>query len=161
MKISIILAVSDNNVIGKDNKLIWSIPNDLKRFKELTTGHVVIMGRKTYESIGRPLPKRINVIITNNIEYKAEGCIVVHSLKDAIHIAKDLDAEAFIIGGSKVYEDALEFASKIYLTRVHQNFEGDAFAPYINDSIWHITEEIKIPADENNEIGYTFITLEK
>ena len=128
--ISIIAAVSQNRALGKDNQLLWHIPQDLQRFKKLTFGHSIIMGRKTYESIGRPLPNRTNIIITRNCEFKPEGCLTVSSIKAALQLGKVKDEkEVFIIGGGQIYEQALPFADKLYLTLVEGDFQADTFFP--------------------------------
>ncbi|MCL5970543.1 MAG: dihydrofolate reductase [Patescibacteria group bacterium] len=130
MKISLIAALSENRVIGKDNKLIWHIPDDLKHFKEITLNHPVIMGRRTYESIGRILPDRTNIIITRDKEYKIEGAIVVNSLDDAISVEqKENIDEIFIIGGGQIFEQAISLADKLYLTVIEGSFDGDTFFP--------------------------------
>ncbi len=158
--ISIIVAVAENNVIGKDNDLIWHLPRDLKHFKETTTGHYVIQGRKTFESCGKPLPNRTNVIITRDNNYRAEGCIVVHSLEDAIKEAKD-DSEAFIIGGGKIYEQAMSLVDRIYLTKVHQSFEGDTFFPELNMEGWTEVDRKDFEPDEKNKYPFTILTLDR
>ena len=128
--ISIIAAIGSNHELGKDNKLLWHIPQDLKRFRQLTTGHPIIMGRTTFESIGKPLPNRINIIITHNKNFKAKGCIVCYSLEDALDIARNCDQdEIFIIGGGQIYEQAIEFADRLYLTIVEGTFAADTFFP--------------------------------
>ena len=158
--LSIIVAVAENNVIGKDNDLIWHLPGDLKHFKETTTGHYVIQGRKTYESCGRPLPNRTNVIITRDKNYKADGCIVVHSLEQAISEAKN-DPEAFIIGGGKIYEQALSLVDRIYLTKVHHLFEGDTFFPEINNDEWIEVDRRDFEPDEKNKYAFTILILDR
>lgn len=158
--ISIIVAVAENNVIGKDNDLIWKLPRDMKHFKETTTGHYIIMGRKTFESNGRPLPNRTNVIITRDKNYTAEGCVVVHSLEDAIKEAKN-DTEAFIIGGGIIYEMALPIVDRIYLTKIHHNFEGDTYFPEINMDEWDIKDQRDFEPDEKNKYPFTIFTLDK
>lgn len=130
MRISIIAAIGKNRELGKDNKLLWHISEDLKRFKDLTNNHTVIMGRKTYESIGRPLPNRLNIIISRDPSLHIQNCIVVHSLEEALDIAKEREKkEIFIIGGASVYAQAFEFADKLYLTIVDSKFDADAFFP--------------------------------
>lgn len=156
--ISIIVAVAENNVIGKDNKLIWHLPKDLKHFKETTTGHFIIMGRKTFESNGRPLPNRTNVIITKDKNYKAEGCKIVHSLKEALDFAKN-ESEVFIIGGGEIYKQAMPIADRIYLTKVHQSFEGDTFFPEINMNEWTELSQQYFEPDERNKYPFSIITL--
>lgn len=160
MTISLIVAVAENNVIGKNNQLAWHLPADLKLFKNLTTGHHIIMGRKTYESIGKPLPDRISVIITRQENYKAEGCIVVKSLQDAIQISKN-DEEVFIIGGAEIFREAIPIADKIYLTRIHQSFEGDTFFQELDQNVWEETKRIDFNPDEKNKYPYSFCILEK
>jgi len=160
MMLSAIVAISENNVIGKDNELIWKLPRDMKHFKDTTTGHYIIMGRKTFESNGRPLPNRTNVIITRDKDYKAEGCIVVYSLEDALKEAKN-DSEAFIIGGGVIYELAMPFVDRIYLTKIHHSFEGDTFFPELNMNEWNITEERFFEPDEKNEYPFTILTLDR
>ena len=158
--LSIIVAVAENNVIGKDNDLIWKLPRDMRHFKETTTGHYIIMGRKTFESNGRPLPNRTNVIITRDKTYKAEGCIIAHSLEDAIKEAKN-DSEAFIIGGGVIYELAMPLIDRIYLTKIHHLFEGDTFFPELNMNEWLITEERFFEPDEKNKYPFTILKLDK
>ena len=158
--ISIIVAVAENNVIGKDNDLIWHLPRDLKHFKETTTGHYVIQGRKTFESCGKPLPNRTNVIITRDKNYKAEGCIVVNSIEEAIAEAKD-EPEAFIIGGGKIYEQAMSLVDRIYLTKVHYSFEGDTFFPEINMEEWIEIDRRDFEPDERNKYPFTILTLDR
>src|SRR5271165_6767188 len=129
MKISIVVAISENHVTGKDNKLLWHLPNDLKHFKEITTGHTVIMGRKTYDSVGKPLPKRRNIIITRQ-PITIEGCEVVNSIEAALVLCKD-ENEVFIVGGAEIYKQSIKLTDRIYLTIVHKKFEGDSFFPEI------------------------------
>jgi dihydrofolate reductase len=166
MKVSLIVAVSENGVIGKNNDLIWRLPKDLAFFKNTTIGHHVIMGRKNFESIPhkfKPLINRTNIIVSRNINYVAPGCIVVRSIEDAIEIAKkNNDDEPFIIGGGEIYKLALEsnLVDKIYLTKVHHVFEGDTFFPKLNNN-WQEVNIIKNKADENHDYDYDFIFLEK
>lgn len=158
--ISIIVAVAENNVIGKDNSLIWHLPRDLKHFKETTSGHYILMGRKTFESNGKPLPNRTNVIITRDKNYKAEGCIVVYSLEDALKEAKN-DPEIFIIGGGVIYEMALPLTDRIYLTKIHHSFEGDTYFPEINMEDWSISEQRNFEPDEKNKYPFSILTLDR
>jgi dihydrofolate reductase len=166
MTVSLIVAVSENGVIGKDNDLIWHLPKDMKFFKDTTMGHHVIMGRKNFESIPHkysPLPNRTNVIITRQADYIAEGCVVVNSVEAALEIAKQNgDTEPFIIGGGQIYKIALEqkLVDKIYLTKVHHSFEGDTFFPELNAD-WKKTERIDHKVDEKHEYAYSFFTFEK
>ena len=161
MKISIIVAAAPDGAIGKDNKLLWHLPADMKFFKDKTMGHHIIMGRKTYESIGKPLPGRTTVIITRDKNYKAEGCFVAHSLEYAIRkIELSGDSEAMIIGGAEIYSLALEFADIIYLTEVQGKFEADAFFKF-DKSKWSVKERQDHKADDKNKFDYSFMTLTK
>ncbi len=166
MTVSLIVAAAENGVIGKDNDLIWHLPKDMQFFKKTTTGHHVIMGRKNFESIPdkyRPLPNRTNIIITRQTNYTAPNCIIVNSLKDALEIAKQNgDNEPFIIGGGQIYKLALEanLIDKIYLTKVHQAFEGDTFFPKLDES-WTETSKEEYQADEKNAFNFDIIILEK
>ena len=157
-KINAIAVIGKNRVLGKDNKLIWKIPEDQKRYKELTMGHPLIMGRKTYESIGRPLPGRTNIVITRSPDFEAPGCIVVHTLRDAIEEAKKVeDKEIFINGGAQIYAEALPLTDKLYLTVVGAEAEGDAFFPPYDDFK-------KVSFKQSGEyqgFKYTFLDLEK
>jgi dihydrofolate reductase len=134
--LSIIVATAKNRVIGVNNTLPWHLPEDLKRFRALTTGHHIIMGRKTYDSLGRLLPGRTTVIVTRNQAYKIEGAIVVHSLEDAIAACGD-DQEVFLIGGAELYQDGLKLANKLYITEIDAEYEGDAFFPEFDLSEWN------------------------
>ncbi len=158
--LSIIVAVSENNVIGKDNDLIWHLPRDLKHFKDTTTGHYIIMGRKTFESNGRPLPNRTNVIITRDKNYTAEGCIVVHSLEEAIKKAEN-DSEPFIIGGGKIYEQALPSVDRIYLTKIHHSFDGDTYFPELDMNEWVVTDKRDFEPDEKNRYPFSILVLDR
>lgn len=160
MNISIIVAVSRNQVIGKDNQLIWKLSADLKRFKALTTGHTIIMGRKTFDSIGKPLPNRTSIVITRQKDYKIEGCIVVNSLEEAIEKAGDQE-EVFIIGGGTIYQEAMGKANKVYYTKVHTEVEGDTFFPVIDFTTWKSVKREDCLSDEKNEYAYSFIDYER
>lgn len=159
-KLSIIAAVSENNAIGKDNQLLWHLPADLKHFKALTTGHTIIMGRKTFDSIGKPLPNRRSIVVSRNTALKIEGVELAYTLEDALRLAGNKE-EVFIIGGAEIYRQSLPFADKIYLTRVHQQHEADAFFPEIDPGIWKETASATFQPDEKNTISYTFSTLER
>lgn len=160
MTISIIAAIGSNNVIGKDNKLIWHLPADLKHFKELTTGHHLIMGRKTWESIGsKPLPGRTNIVITRDKNYKAEGCTLVHSLDEAISSVRNED-EVFIAGGAEIYKQAMGKANKMYITRVHHSFEGDTFFPEIGKE-WFEAINNDFEKDAKNKYDFSLCEYEK
>ena len=150
--INIIVATSENNVIGKDNTIPWHIPQDLENFKKLTIGNTVVMGRKTYESLPKeykPLPNRVNIIISRNKKYIAKGCLVVNSLEDALRKA-DNDKEIFIIGGGQIYREGLKFTERIYLTKIHNNIEGDIYFPKLN-KFWELV-------DEEEKSGFSFLT---
>ncbi|MDB4297245.1 dihydrofolate reductase [Flavobacteriaceae bacterium] len=157
---TIIAAKAQNNELGKDNDLIWHLPADLKRFKAITTGHHIIMGRNTYESIGRPLPNRTTVIITRNTDYTAEGCIVVNSIEKAIDIAKE-DDNAFIIGGAQIYNDAINFVDVLDICEVHETFEADVYFPTIDKTIWEEVERTDHTADEKNKHNYSFVKYKR
>lgn len=158
MSRSIIVALSENNVIGTGNQLPWRLSADLKRVKSLTMGHHLIMGRKTYESIGRPLPGRTNVIITRNGSYAPEGCVVVDSLPAAFEIAKS-DPEVFVFGGGEIFREALPLVDKIYMTIVHCTIAGDTHFPALDAADWTETDRQEFKADEKNQYDYSFVTL--
>lgn len=156
MTISLLVAVSENNVIGVDNQLPWHLPIDLKYFKETTSGHTILMGRKTYDSIGRPLPNRRNLVITHNPSFSAEGVTVFHSIQEALDTCMEED-EVFIIGGGMIYKESLSLANKLYITRVHTHIaQGTAFFPEIDPEQWQLISEKPHPADEKNALACTF-----
>ena len=156
--ITIIAAAGQNNELGKDNDLVWHLPDDFKRFKELTTGHHIIMGRKTFETFPKPLPNRIHIVISRNKSYKAEGAIVVESINEALQIAID-DEQPFIIGGGEIYKLGLEIADKIELTRVHKNFEADTFFPEIPMENWQLVQEEYHNKDERHKYAFSYQTF--
>lgn len=158
--ISLVVAASTNNVIGAKGDLPWRLSDDLKRFKTLTMGKPIVMGRKTYESIGRPLPGRQNIVITRQPDFLAEGCDVVTSPEAAIDAAGDAD-EIMIIGGSRIYEAFLPLADRIYLTRVHADVAGDAHLPLLDDNEWRPELIERVEADESNEHATDFVLLER
>lgn len=158
--LTMIAAAAENNALGKENDLVWHLPDDFKRFKKLTTGHHIIMGRKTFESFPQPLPNRTHIIITRNKDYKAEGAVVVHSLERAIEIAKG-DSQPFIIGGGEIYKLALPYSDKIELTRVHSDFKADTFFPEIDEKEWKLVNEEFHPTDENHKYAFTYLTYER
>lgn len=163
MKISLIAAIDENNGIGKENKLLCHLPNDMKHFKNTTTGHVVIMGRKTYESLGKyaPLPNRTNFVISRNPELVFEGATVYHSLNKAIVEALQLGVkEVFIIGGGEIYKEAIKIAHKLYITKIHHTFEPDTFFPMIHTSSWRETKREDFTADEKHAYDYSIIEYE-
>ena len=157
MKITMIAAAGENNALGKDNDLLWHLPDDFKRFKTITSHHYIIMGRKTLESFPKLLPNRTHVVITRQKDYSKEGTIVVHSLGEALDNCGG-ESEVFIIGGGEIYTQALPIADKIELTRVHHKFEADAFFPEINDSNWMLTHREYHDKDERHDYDFTFLT---
>ncbi|MBI1248712.1 dihydrofolate reductase [bacterium] len=161
MKISMIVAASRNNVIGRDGDMPWHLSNDLRRFKKLTMGHPMIMGRKTYQSIGRLLPGRTTVIVTRDPSFTVEGAVVVHSVEAAVQACKDR-IEAFVIGGAEIYKAFFPVASRLYLTRVLTEIpDGDTFLPEIDFSAWELESEEQIPADANNQFPTRFEVWER
>lgn len=163
MKLSLIAALSTNNVIGRANGLPWHLPADLKHFKALTMGHQYIAGRRTYESVGRPLPGRTNIVITRQPGFSPEGVHVVHSLEDALRLAASSgESEAFVGGGGEIFSQALHRADRMYLTRVHAEIEGDTFFPDFDDvSEWRLTDAEHFDADEKNEYPFSFLTYDR
>ena len=157
--VSAVVATAINNAIGKNNQLLWHLPSDLKHFKQITSGHTVIMGRKTYDSIGKPLPNRRNIVITRQT-IQIPGCEVASSVKAALAVCAD-EQEVFIIGGAEIYKLALPLTDRIYLTIVKKEFEADAFFPELNHAEWSETSIEEHQADEKNSIPYSFITLER
>jgi len=157
--ITIIAAIAKNNALGKDNDLIWHLPADLKRFKKVTTGHHILMGRNTFESIGKPLPNRTSVIITRNNDYFIDGCLTANSVENAIEIAKS-DEEVFVIGGAQVYKYAMDnnLVDKLDITIVHENFEADVFFPEIDTTVWKQVFRKDFKADEKNKHDYSFVS---
>lgn len=156
--LTLIAAAGENDTIGKDNELIWHLSDDMKRFKSLTSGHSIIMGRKTFESFPRPLPNRKHIVISRQQKYKVpDGVIVVHNLEDAIDAAKG-DLQPFVIGGGEIYKQAMPYASKIELTRIHDTFDGDAFFPKIDTTIWKEIDKTFHPKDAGNEYSFSFVT---
>ncbi|WP_281846897.1 dihydrofolate reductase [Olleya namhaensis] len=159
--LTMIVAAGENNEIGKNNDLIWHLRDDLKRFKALTSGHHIIMGRKTFESFPKPLPNRTHIVISRQSDYKVpEGVIVVNNIEAAIALAKD-DAQPFIIGGGEIYKLAMPYASKLELTRVHSNFDADTFFPEIDLSVWKETANTFHTKDENHDFEFSFVTYQR
>lgn len=162
MKVSCIVATAKNNVIGKDNQIPWYLPADLKYFKKVTTGHHIIMGRNCFESIGRALPKRTNVIITRDIFYAVSNCLVTHSISEALSIAEQNgEDEAFIIGGGQIYEQTTKLWDKLYLTEVNLEVEGDVYFPQLDMTEWNLTSKQSGLKDEKNTHDYTFLQYDK
>ncbi len=160
-KLCAIVAMDENGLIGRDNQLPWHLPADLKHFKEITTGNPIIMGRKTYESIGKPLPNRTNIVITKDTDYVAPGCLVVTTTEEAIHQATIHATEnIFIIGGATIYQQMMDRLDYLYLTIVHHTFEGDTYLTGLNLRHWKEIGRTHHEADENNAWSYSFIQYE-
>ena len=156
MILSMIVAAAENGVIGRDNGLVWHMSSDLKHFKAITSGHTVIMGRRTFESIGRALPKRRNIVISGNSLYKAEGCEMAASLEDALNMVQHED-EVFVIGGGSIYRQAWEFADRLYLTIVHTEVQGDTFIPNVDENVWKEVNRQDFKAGEKDDFDYSFV----
>jgi dihydrofolate reductase len=155
--ISLIVAAAENNAIGKNNQLLWHLPNDLKFFKNTTWGMPVIMGRKTFESVNKPLPGRMNIVITRQADWKADGVTSATSLKDALHKAEVANyKQAFVIGGGEIYKDALHKADVVYLTRVHTEINGDTFFPHLHEEVWALVSNDDFEKDEKHAYDYSF-----
>lgn len=162
MILSLVVAASTNHVIGKNNQLLWTLPNDMKFFKNITWAMPVLMGRKTFESLGKPLPGRLNVIITRQLDWQPEGTTVVHSLTDAITVAKEAGyKESMVIGGGEIYKEAITVADTIYLTRVDAVLEGDTYFPEIDIHTFTKTAERSFPADAKHAYAYHFQTWKR
>ncbi len=159
---SIIVAAATNGTIGRDNQLPWHLPRDLQHFRRLTMGHHVIVGRKTFESIGKPLPGRTLIVVTRNQHYHAPGCTVVHDLAAALRLAEQAgETEAFIAGGGSIYQEALAWADKIYLTAVKATVEGDTFFPTLSPNVWRQVSHTSHQADEQHTHDYDFLVLKR
>lgn len=160
--LSIVVAKAKNNIIGKENKIIWSLPEDLNRFKNLTTGHTIIMGRKTFETLGRVLPNRKHIIFSQNPDFKVndENVQVVHSLLQIQDLIEGQE-EAFVIGGAMIYNFLMPYVKKMYVTEIGEEFEGDVFFPKISEKTWKEVSREKGRKDENNNMNYEFVTYER
>lgn len=163
MILTAMVAAAENNAIGKDNDLLWHLPKDMKFFKSTTSGHAVIMGRKTLESFKRPLPNRENIVITRQMDYRPEGVHIVHSLDEAIALAKKLEnEECFVLGGGEIYKQSIHLCDRVYLTRVHATFEdAEAFFPELNLNEWTEAWREEHPADERHSYAFTFFRYER
>ena len=161
MKISLIVAMASNRVIGLNNKMPWHLSADLKKFKKITMGSPILMGRKTYESIGKPLPGRTNIILSKNLDYRQDGCLVFNDIKTALKNACEKADEVFIIGGSDLYEAILPFADTIYLTIINKEFQGDAFFPDIDLTDWSEVGREDIKDDPDTNFSYSFLKYER
>ncbi|QQL50697.1 dihydrofolate reductase [Mucilaginibacter ginkgonis] len=159
MTLSVVVATAPDNAIGKYNALLWRMPADLKHFKDITSGHAVIMGRKTFDSIGKPLPNRRNIIITRQA-MQIPGCEVTHNIDEAIDLCRN-EAEVFVIGGAEIYRQSLPMVSRVYLTLVHHSFDADTFFPELDKNDWKEISRVDHPSDEKNPYPYSFITLER
>jgi dihydrofolate reductase len=162
--ISILVAMAKNRVIGRNNALPWQLPPDLKRFKELTMGHHIVMGRKTYESIGRPLPGRTSVIITRQPDYQVPGAIVVASIDQALKVCsagKEVDQEIFVIGGAQIYRQSLGLCQRIYITEIQQEFDGDTLFPELNQQVWREISREKYRLNDDDGLEYHFVVLDR
>ena len=159
--ITIIVAMGKNREIGADNQLLWHLPKDLKHFKELTSGHPIIMGRKTYESIGKPLPNRTNIVISRKNDWFEEGILIVGSIKEALKFAKKIDENVFIIGGGTIYEHTIDLADQLEVTLVDAELKADTFFPKIDEKKWLKTNETTHKKDEKNQFDFSFQTFER
>ena len=160
MRLSLIVAMAENRAIGVDNRLPWHLPADLKHFRALTMGHPIIMGRKTFDSIGRILPGRRNIVVTRNRDYARENVEMVHSLDEALDRCKE-ESEVFVIGGAHLYDDAIHRVDRIYLTLVHTTVEGDVFFAALDPSCWREVDRVPHPADPHNAHAYDFIVYDR
>jgi dihydrofolate reductase len=158
--ISMIVAMADNRAIGKDNQLLWHLPDDFKHFKSVTMAKPILMGRKTYQSIGKPLPGRQNIVITKDLTFTADGVLVVNSIDAALDAAKE-DAEVMVIGGASFYQQMLPLADRLYVTRVHHHFDADTFFPEIDADQWRLVEQTEHAADERHAFSFSFIEYQK
>lgn len=164
--LALVVAMANNRAIGKDNQLLWHLPEDLQYFKRITMGKPMIMGRKTFESIGRPLPGRLNIVVTRQTDWQHAGTVVAHSIEEAQRIAQgqaeiDQANEIMLIGGAELYASAIKFSDRIYLTRVDTEIQGDAFFPEIDEKVWKETHREEHKASEKNPYNYAFCVLEK
>ena len=159
MTVSIIVAIGENHAIGKNNQLLWHMPNDLKHFKDITSGRTIIMGRKTFDSVGKPLPRRRNIVVTRQ-DITIPGCEVVKSIEDGLALCKGED-EVFIGGGAEIYKLAMHLTNRIYLTIIHKSFDADTFFPEIDKTEWKEVKREDFEPDEKNPLPYSFITLER
>ena len=159
--ITIVVAMGKNREIGVDNQLLWHLPKDLKHFKELTSGHPIIMGRKTYESIGKPLPNRTNIVISRKNDWFEEGILIVGSIKEALKFAKKIDENVFVIGGGTIYEQTIDLADQLEITLVDATLDADTYFPKIDEKIWQKTQEACHEKDEKNQYDFCFQTFTK
>ncbi|SNR61520.1 dihydrofolate reductase [Hymenobacter mucosus] len=158
---ALVVAVADNGVIGGENRLLWHLPLDLQHFKQLTQGHPIVMGRRTFESIGRPLPNRTNIVVTRQLDWQAEGCQVAHSVPQALEMARAVNEDVMVIGGGEVYRQALPAADTVYLTEVHYAFEGDVVFPDLNPLEWREETRERHEPDAKHAYAFSFVTLRR
>jgi dihydrofolate reductase len=158
--IIIIAAVAENNALGKNNDLVWHLPDDFKRFKLLTSGHYIVMGRKTFESFPKPLPNRTHVIVTRQKNYTPEGCLIANTLQEAIHLCPQ-NEDTYIIGGGEIYNQSIGIADILEITRVHDTFEADTFFPEIDPTVWQLTNEEFHPKDDKHNYSFTYQTFHR
>ncbi|SEW49487.1 dihydrofolate reductase [Chryseobacterium wanjuense] len=158
---TIVVAMGEKNEIGFENQLLWHLPKDLKHFKDITSGHPVIMGRKTYESIGKPLPNRTNIVVSRQKDWFEEGILIVGSIKEAVKFAKKIDEEVFIIGGGNIYEQTMDVVDRLEVTLVKADLEADTFFPKINEKVWKKVNEVCHEKDEKNQYDFCFQTYER
>jgi len=159
--ITIIAAIGNKNALGKDNQLLWKLPKDLKHFKTLTENHPVVMGRKTFESIGKPLPNRTNIVVSRKENWFQEGILIVSTLKEALKFAKKINEDFFVIGGGEIYKQTMDVADRLEITQVNGDFEADTFFPKIDPKIWQKTDEECHSRDDKNDYDFCFQTFEK
>ena len=159
-EICLVAAIAKNNVLGKDNKLIWHLPADLKMFKNLTSGNTILMGRKTFDSIGKALPNRENVVISRDVNFKPEGCLVFNSVESALASLKEKEL-IYVVGGAQIYNECMPLADKLYITHLDLQIDGDVFFPEINSNVWRLTQNTEGVLDEKNTIPYRFCVYEK
>ncbi len=158
---TIVVAMGEKNEIGFENQLLWHLPKDLKHFKDLTSGHPIIMGRKTYESIGKPLPNRTNIVVSRKKDWFEEGILIVGSIKEAVKFAKKIDEEVFIIGGGNIYEQTMEVVDRLEVTLVKADLNADTYFPKIDAKVWKKVDEVCHEKDEKNQYDFCFQTYEK
>ncbi len=162
MRISLIVAADEQNGIGKENRLLCYLPADLKYFKATTTGHHILMGRKTFESVGKPLPGRVNIVITANADWRMDGCSICNTIEDGVKLAQNAgEQELFITGGGNIYRQSLEIADRVYLTRIHHVFDADTFFPQLNKETWQLVSENKQVKDEKNLFDYSYMVFDR
>jgi len=158
---TIVVAMGEKNEIGFENQLLWHLPKDLKHFKDLTSGHPIIMGRKTYESIGKALPNRTNIVVSRKKDWFEEGILIVGSIKEAVKFAKKIDEEVFIIGGGNIYEQTMDVVDRLEVTLVKADLKADTYFPKIDSKVWRKVEEVCHERDEKNQYDFCFQTYEK